>query len=269
MHIQHMRTLHLISVLLLVSLVAVTGCRTSSGDKPTTYSDMAEHTYFQGERSFEKKDYFKAMQSYNTVRNQFPYSRYAALADLRIADAYYAQEQYSSSIEQYRSFVRLYPRHEEVTYAYWRIANSFYEQMPSDWWLMPPAHERDLSRTREAVRELRLFLKHFPESEYAPEAQRKLAEVRQRIAEHEYYVAEFYLRNKNHKAVVGRLTYLLTHYAGLGFDREALLQLGKSYLEIGERERAITALEDLVQVHPNSEQAKEARRYLAQLAPAE
>jgi outer membrane protein assembly factor BamD len=250
--------------LFFISTLALAGCRTTATDQPSTYSDMAEYTYTQGERSFGRKDYFEAMQRYNTVRNQFPYSRFAALADLRIADAYYAQEQFASAIEQYRNFVRLYPRHEEVTYAYWRIANSFYEQMPTDWWLLPPSHERDLSRTREAVREIRLFLRHFPESEYVPEAQRKLGEVRKRIAEHEFYVAQFYLRKTNHKAVVGRLTYLLTHYAGLGFDREALLQLGKSHLALGDKERAITALEDLVQVHPNSEQAQEARRYLAQ-----
>jgi outer membrane protein assembly factor BamD len=256
---------HLSICSLLVLVLATAACRTGATDQPTTYSDMAEYTYLQAERSFDRKDYLQATQRYNTVRNQFPYSRYAALADLRIADAYFAQEQYASAVEQYRSFVRLYPRHEQIVYAYWQIATSFYNQIPEEWWFQPPVHERDLSRAREAVRELRLFLRHFAESEYAPEANQKLAAARRRLAEHEYYVAQFYLKRENHKAVVGRLTYLLTHYAGLGFDRQALLQLGKSHLALGDRDRAITALEDLVQVHPNSEQAREARRHLAQL----
>ncbi|MBA2660953.1 MAG: outer membrane protein assembly factor BamD [Bradymonadaceae bacterium] len=249
---------------LILSLgLSVPGCATTSAEATgATYSDQVEAAYGRAEQSLARKDYIEAVRRYNTVRNQFPYSQYAALAELRIGDAYYAQEQYATAIEQYRSFVQLHPNHDQVVYAYYRIALGFYEQMPGDWWLIPPSYEKDLTRARDAARELRQFLRHFPESEYAADANRKLGEVRRRMADHEFYVASFYLKRDNARAAAGRLTYLLTHYSGVGLDPQALFLLGRAYLELGEVDKAITALEDLVEVHPNSDLADEARKFL-------
>lgn len=239
-----------------------TGCATGSNQAPTTYSDQVEAAFQRGEQAFKSKDYLEAIRRFNTVRNQFPYSKYAALAELRIGDSYFAQEQYQTAIEQYRSFIQLHPNHDKSTYAYYQVALGYYQQMPSDWWFLPPSFEKDLSRARESIRELRLFLRHFPDSEYAKDATKKLAIARRRMADHELYVANFYLDRDNPRAAANRLTYLLKNYSGVGLDPSALFLLGRAYLQLGEVDKAIDALTDLVEVHPNSEPAQEAKKYL-------
>lgn len=249
-------------ILLCASSVAMTACATSSNQPTATYSDQVEAAFQRGEQAFKSKDYLEAIRRFNIVRNQFPYSKYAALAELRIGDAYFAQEQFQTAIEQYRSFIQLHPNNENSTYAYYQIALSYYKQMPGDWWFLPPSYEKDLSRPREAIRELRLFLRHFPDSEYAKDAAQKLAVARRRMADHELYVANFYLDRDNPRAAANRLTHLLKNYSGVGLDPTALFLLGRAYLQLGEVDKAIDALTDLVEVHPNSEPAKEAKKYL-------
>lgn len=237
--------------------VFLIGCATTVPMEEKTYADQAEEIFEQGQRSLERRDYLSAMGHYNTVRNEYPYSRWAAMANLRIADAYFEQEQYASAVQQYRSFIQLYPRHEEVEYAYWRIANAFYEQMPGDLFFLPPAYERDLSSTRDAVREMQIFLRRYQDSQYSEEASRKLRQALRRLGDHEFYVATYYLDRENPRAAANRLTFLLRNYSGLGLDPEALYLLGKAYLQLDEPDRAVMAWTDLVEAYPRHARAEE------------
>lgn len=256
-----MRRLMGFVVVLMVAVLA--GCATTD-EKPKTYTDLVRYEFEQAEEAYESGDYITAVRQYNAVSNKFPYSQYAALSELRVGDSYFEQEKYATAVEQYRNFIQLHPRHPKVVYAQWRVARAFYELMPEDWWFMPPAYERDLSKTRDAERELRIFVKRHPDAEYTKEARRLLAQTQRRLADHEFYAAKFYLRRDNYRAAVGRLTYLLKNYSGLGLDPQALMLLAKSYLELGDVDKARVALEDLVNVHPDSEFADDARQYLSE-----
>ncbi|MFW5965907.1 MAG: outer membrane protein assembly factor BamD [Persicimonas sp.] len=250
---------------LLVALLALTaGCATGGdAEDEKSYSDAAEARYAEGVRLLEMEAYTEAIQEFNSVRNRYPYSKYAPQSELRIGDAYFEQEQFASAIEQYRAFMQLYSNHPEADYAHWRVARSFYELMPDDWFLLPPSHQRDLASAEDAERELKTFVDRFPNSEYAEEARKLLRQTRRRLADHEMYVAEFYRERENPKAVVMRLRHLLTNYSGLGLDPKALYLMGQAYLELDERERAKAAFDDLLEYHPDSDYADNAKRAIS------
>ncbi len=248
------------------ALALSAGCATGSHSQQAhkkTYADAAQQSYMTAKQSLDDGNYQDAIKQFTSVRSQFPYSKYAPLADLRIGDAYFDQDKFASAVEQYRSFVQLHPNNAEVPYAHWHIALAFYKLMPEDWWFLPPAYERNLSKTKDAVRELNLFVKRYADSKYAPKAQKLLAQARRRLADHELYVAKFYLKRDNPRASAMRLRYLLQNYSGLGLDSQALFLLARSYIELGDMNKAQTALDDLVQYHPHTDLAKKAREYMA------
>ncbi len=228
----------------------------------TEEDPRAAKAYKDAERSFKTGDYLEAIRRYNLLRSKFPYSELATLADLRIADAYFEQEKYATSVEQYRAFAKLHPEHERVPYANWRVALSFYKQMPTDWWFMPPGYERDLNRAEEAERELLYFVQRNPDSEFTDEARTKLKQTRRRLADHELYVAKFYLKRDNPRAAAMRLSYLLQNYQGLGLDPQALFLLARAYIELKDVERATDALADLIEFYPDHPLADDARDYI-------
>jgi len=231
-----------------------------------TYQAVAESTFRAGEAALAKGNYLEAGRQFNIVRSRFQYSQYAPLAELKLGDVFMGQENYPAAVEQFRAFMKLHPSHPEVPYASWKVAMSFFHQIPSDWFFLPPAFERELSRSRDAARELQFFLNRHADTQYAAEARKNLAQVRRRLADHEFYVANFYLDRKNPKAASLRLRGLLEQYSGLGLDAQALFLLARSYLELKDVDRARQALEDLVEYHPNHPLASEAKTYLSKHA---
>ncbi len=252
----------LLIALLATPAVGLMACATTSQFEELEYADQAEYLYRQGERSMERRDFLQAMSRFNTIRNEYAYSRWAPLANLRIADAYYEQDMYASAVQQYRAFMQLYPRHEKVEYAHWQVARAFYSQMPSEFFILPPSYERDLSSTHDAVRELRIFLRRFENSEYSDEAIQKLRRALRTLADHEFYVATYYLDRDNPRATANRLTYLLRNYSGLGLDPEALFLLGKAYLQLDDADRARTAWLDLVETYPDHPRSAEVQPHV-------
>lgn len=207
-------------------------------------------------------DYQDASKYLNMVRARFPYSSYAPLAELGLGDVYFAEEKFATAIEQYRGFIKLHPSHEKVTYAAWQVAQSFAGQVPEDWFFMPPAYEKDQARTRDAERELKYFLAKYPGSPFEAQAKKQLSKVRRQLADHELYVAEYYIERDNARAGAARLTGLLKDYAGLGLDARALFLLAKCYLTLGDVKKAKAALDDLVEYHGTDPLAADAKAYM-------
>ena len=148
------------------------------------------------------------------IRQEFPYSRFAALSELRIGDCQFKNEEYPEAIQTYRQFVRIRPSHKEIPYARFRIAEAYFNQIPSGWFMTPPVHERDQSAARDALIQLRRFVVDFPDDQRVPDANELMEKCMGLLAAHELYVARFYLRRDAYRGVISRLRGLLASYPG-------------------------------------------------------
>ena len=251
----------------LVALVSACGGTQSGaeGSGELAYGENAQAAYEQALIAFRKGNCLDAEPQFRAVRRKFPYSRFAALSELRVADCKMMQDEWAEAITAYRQFVRFRPSHSQIPYARFRIAEAHFQQIPSEWLLSPPAHERDQQPTQEALRQLRRFVLDFPEAERVPEAQEMIQKALRILAAHELYVARFYLRRDAYPAVVNRLRTLLSNYDGSGLEAEALLLLGETYLEMQDREQARRAFQEIVDRYPDADEAEDAREQLGEL----
>lgn len=252
------------SILLLSLLAGAAGCGANQTPRALSYGENARRSYENAHRAFQDRDCLTADPLFRRIRREYPYSRYAALAELRIADCHLLQNQFTEAIRAYRSFVRHRPAHADVHYASFKIAESYYRQIPSEFFLSPPPWERDQSPTRQALRELRRFILDYADSEYVDEAREMVRAALTQLARHELYVAEFYLGRDRPRAAVGRLRHLLAVYEGSGVEPQALLLLGRVYLHMREVRDARRTFEELVERFPESGYAEQARSFLRQ-----
>lgn len=248
--------------LVLVSLLVVAGCGANNPTRAMSYGENARRGYENAYRAYEDRDCLTADPLFRRIRREYPYSRYAALSELRIADCHLILNQFTEAISAYRSFIRHRPAHSEIPYAHFKIAEANYRQIPADVFLSPPAHERDQQPTRRALRELRRFLLDYPESEYADESRDMVRTALTQLARHELYVAEFYLGRGRPLAAVGRLRHLLSVYDGSGIEAQALLLLGRVYLNMREVADARRTFEELRERYPESGYSEQARSFL-------
>lgn len=253
----------LAATLLAVALAACSKHVTFSGEaklKPT-----AEENYKAGEELLKDGSYPDAQKFFEYVRTKFPFSKYAALADLRLADAKFQQGQFAEAADAYASFVKLHPSHEDVDYAEYRIGESYFKDAPSEFALFPPAYEKDLRQAKKASEALHAFLTKHPTSKRVPDAKKLLAEIDDRLAAHEWYVGEFYFKRGHWAGAAGRYEALVEKYPASRHVAEALLKTARSYVELGEKFRARTALQKLIVDHPQDPRRAEAEKLLASL----
>ena len=252
------------ALVLLFALAACGGKHVSlSGD--LKHGKTAEEDYNAGLEEVRSKNFVEATRFFETVKTKFPFSKYAALSELRLADAKFDQDRFVEAADAYGQFLKLHPTHEEADYAAFRIGLSHWRDGPSDFVLFPPSHEKDLSQVRDAAKALQDFLKTYPSSKYRPEAESILAQARQRLADHEWYVAEFYTRRGHWAGAAARLEGLLKDYPGSSREAEALLALANAYMKLDERYRAQQALQQLIVKHPQDPRRSQAEKLLASL----
>jgi outer membrane protein assembly factor BamD len=251
--------------LLLASVLCACGAKASTST--VEYSVSAQKNYDKGVTQLEKKDWIAASKYFGFIKSRFPYSKYAVLAELRLADAEYGAEQYLEAIDSYRLFQKFHPTHEMVANGYttFRIGQAYFDQLPSDFWLFPPGYEKDQSSTEDAANELKSFLDKYPESPFRDKAKTILVKVGKRLADHEWYVARYYWDRGKPMGTVLRLRRLLERYRGVGYDEEAMWLLGKAYVAVDMKDRAKLTWTELSTKFPSTKRGTDARAALTGL----
>jgi outer membrane protein assembly factor BamD len=257
-----------------VSLALCTACAGGKDSvdisKPVTGAEAsnAEKAYSRGLQERKDKNYLEAVRYFEYVRNNFPYSQFAGLSELAIADMSFDRDDWSSAAGQYQDFVKGHPSHPKADYAAFRAGLSRWEDKPSDLWILPPSSEKDQAALRSALDALQRFVLSYPKSEYVPRARELIADTRERLARHEQYVAEFYWKRNAWKGAAGRLVGLADNYGDLRGGKvrsDALWRAGEAYRNLQDPGNERKVLQRLVQEAPNGEHAREAQARLQQL----
>jgi len=241
---------------------ALGGCATiekAFSEEGVLYKETARANFEAGEAAMEDRAWEEAVKFYTHVKNKFPYSKYAVLAKLRIADAHFEDEAYLEAIESYRAFIKLHPKHPKVHYATFSVARCYFERMPEEWFFLPPVSEKDQTHTIDAQNALQDFIARFPKSEHVVEARELLAVAQARLVAHERYAANFYARNDHWRAVAWRSLALVERFPESPEAPRALLRAGEAYEELGEGKAALRAYQRLLDKYPGSESAGDAR----------
>lgn len=247
-----------VCLLAAILLGALSACA-SGPQAGLSYGQNARRAYVEALEEFYDDDCFEAEPLLREVRRQFPYSRFAALAELRVADCQFGDGNYAEAIEAYNQFVRYHPSHVEVPYARFMAARAHFEQIPSEWLLSPPSYERDQYYVQESLRLFRRFILDFPEDSLVPPARRMAYEAIELLSAHELYVAQFYYDRDHPEAAVGRLRTLLKSYPGCSREPHALYLLGESYLQLRDAKLARRAFEEVITRFPADDYAARAR----------
>ncbi len=253
----------LASVLLITAVLGPVSClKPKSLDSQLDYSQSAELLYTEAMDEFDDQDCIEAEPKFQDVRRKFPYSRFAVLAELHIADCQSVQENFAEAAVLYEQFSKAHPTHEDAHYAAYKRGLSYFEMIPSDVFILPPSHERDQSATRDARMVLQNFLKSYPESPWRERALEILSEVVDALVRHEIYVAEFYLSRDDRLAAVVRLENVRVNFEESSLVPDAMFLQAETYLEMNKRKEAREVFEEIIQFYPDHHQSLRAKAYL-------
>ncbi len=248
---------------ILVPLAAVgllSGCL--SPPEAEVYEDVvlsAEELYEEataileeGRRSwiFKEADYLDAIDVYQEIIDNYPFSDYAILAELQIADSYFERDRFEEALSYYRDFADLHPDHPKVPYTIWRSALCLYEQTYEA--------SRDQDPTRQAINQLEVMMRHYPDAPESVEAEALWKELRERLATREMQVGDFYMEREEFQSAADRFRRVLDAYPGLGLDGDALYKLGVCYQRMNRDDEATEIFEVILRNFEGTEVAQAA-----------
>jgi outer membrane protein assembly factor BamD len=247
--------------------LAATGCESFEiagvRHATLTYTDDARAAYNEAMRSFKNKDWEDAKALFGEVKKLFAYSRYARLAELRLADIDFEQEKYSDAVTAYRDFIVNHRNDPDIEYARYRVARSLFKDI-DDTFFLPPQEERDQATAMEAYREIKQFVREFPRSRYMKDVLYMFDVVVGRLVRHELYVARYYLRVDLFEATVARIDYALKNFPGSNLEPEALVLKGETLMKMKRLDDAAEMLR-LVQKEYGGPFAVVAGKFLAEI----
>jgi outer membrane protein assembly factor BamD len=184
----------------LIILMFLAGCSGLENKEEMPAEDLAK----KGLEQYNRGKYFLAVETFNIIKERFPFSRFSLLAELKAGDCKFYMKDYVESLELYEEFEKNHPANEAIPYVLFQIGRSHYRTIDTI--------DRDTTGAREAIKAFTRLLRTFPNSPYTEEAKVLTQKSNNFLAEHELYVANFYLRTKEFGQAKGRVEYLLRGY---------------------------------------------------------
>jgi outer membrane protein assembly factor BamD len=218
--------------LAILALLLVTGCATNFDE---TKNWSPERIYSAAREELENKNYQKAIGYYEKLESRYPYGRYAQMAQIESAYAYWKDNEVAQALAACDRFIKMHPDHPNVDYAYYLKGRiNFNDDMGIMGYLtVKDMTERDPRAAQDAFDAFRELVTRFPQSRYAADAHARMNYLVNALASAEVNVAEYYLRRGVYVAAVNRAQYALTNYPRAPAIERALAVLVKAYDAMG------------------------------------
>lgn len=221
-------------------------------EEDTTVGLTAAELYGEGKEFLNLEDFNNAIRYFEVLESRFPFGKYSTQAMLDLSYAYYASEQRDKAIIEINRFIRLYPNHPEVSYAYYlralanfdkdaNVLTRFFGYDPSRY---------DVTTLKESFNDFSIVVNRYPETKYADDSLNRLIYIRNQIARNELYIAEYYSKRSAHVAAIERIKYMLENYGGTPSTEKGLLILVKSYNNLNMRQLAFDSARVLKKNYP-------------------
>jgi len=213
-----------------IAALSVSAC---AGKKKTriAYEERpVELLYSTGADRMDGRHWTEAVDYFDEVERQHPYSEWARRSILMQAFAHYQANQYDDAIADADRFIALYPGNPSAPYAYYIKAVCYFEQITDV--------GRDQAATEAARNALTEVVRRYPATPYATDSRLKLDMVRDQLAGKEMAVGRWYLRNDQPLAAIGRFKNVIDTYQTTSHTPEALYRLVEGYLTLGLRDEA-------------------------------
>jgi outer membrane protein assembly factor BamD len=222
-------------VVAVVFALSATACGLLPEVKDDTAGWSAERLYEEAHTMLATGNYTRAVKLFETLEGRFPYGRYAQQAILEGAYANYRANETAAAIAACDRFIRTYPNHPNVDYAYYLkgVVNFREDQGLFGYVVEQDLSERDPKMTRESFGAFKELVARFPESKYAADSVERMRYLTNALSTYEVRVADYYYRRGAYVAAANRAQASLLNYPQTPANEDALILMVRSYDKLG------------------------------------
>ena len=186
---------------------------------------QVQEAYKEGMEALNSGDVLFAAKKFNESEVLFPQADSAPQSALMAAYSYYIQDYYGDAVAELKRFLKVYPTHKDIDYAFYLLAISYYEQIVDE--------KKDLQSILNAKENFNIILKNYPNTEYAIDAEFKIDLINDILAAKEMYLGRYYFDKKKWIPAINRFREIIDNYETTIYTQEALHRLVEVHYTIG------------------------------------
>ena len=221
----------------------------------------AAYYFNRGKSMMDRKDYVEAVTSFQTVVESYSGSDLVDDAQFMLAEARFMSEDYILAAFEYERVYADYPTSNYAPEAQYKKAVCY--SMES------PIPSLDQENTLLAIDEFLRFLDNYPASTLYEDAQKRIAELTEKLAKKEFDIAEFYLKSKAYDSAKIYYESVIIEYARTTWALRARIGLAKVNWKLGEKDLARQYLLVLINGNVDSSIQRDASRLLEEYGDIE
>tara|TARA_B100001029_G_scaffold162369_1_gene151736 strand:+ start:315 stop:1166 length:852 start_codon:yes stop_codon:yes gene_type:complete len=216
--------------ILIITLTFLTNCNNNSEKQVSVIEEkdldlQMIDSYKEGLQLLEDKFPLEAAKKFSEAELLYPQSKWAPRSSLMSAYSYYYGSYYEDSIEELKRFIKIYPNHERLSYAYYLLGMSYYEQIADE--------KKDLGSIIDAQQNFQFIINNYPNSDFALDAEYKLELIQEILASKEMYLAKYYIEREKWIPAINRYKNVIEEYDTTIYVEEALHRLVEIHYKIG------------------------------------
>ena len=216
-------------ILLPILLLMLTSCSNDEKKISIINNENIElqmiDAYKEGKKAFDGGDFILASRKFNEVEILYPQSIWAPKSILMSSYSYYRGNYYTDGIYELKRFIKTYPKHKNIDYAYFLLASCYYENIIDE--------KKDLKPLIEAQKLFGLVIKEYPNTDFAIDSHFKLNLINDILASKEIYIARLYQDKEKWIPAINRYKIVINEYSETIYVEEAIHRLVEIYFEIG------------------------------------
>lgn len=197
---------------LCLSAAIFSSCSSSKKDKEL--NDDPEKAYEIAYKKYHNGDYYDAIEDFGLIKLKYSGTKVIDKAIYYLGMSYYARKEYVLGAYEFEYLLKNYPGSELSLKARYQLAMCYYG--------LSPVYNLDQTYTKYAIQEFRNFMDLYPKDPQSLEAEKRIIELKNKLALKEYKAAEQYMVLGNYKSAIIYYDALLDEYFETDLADDAL-----------------------------------------------
>ncbi|SDK80534.1 outer membrane protein assembly factor BamD [Microbulbifer yueqingensis] len=219
-----------------LAAILVACASTDEEEEGLPSGSRTEQTFYESaQRQLRSSQWDLAIKNLRALEDNFPFGSYAEQAQLELIYAYYRNYENDAAIAAADRFIRLHPQHRNVDYAYYMKGLASFTEGTGlfERFLPTDMTRRDPGSARESFAYFSQLMARYPESRYAPDAQKRMIHLRNLLARYEIHVANYYFKRGAYLAAANRGRYVVENFQQTPAVPDALAVMVQGYHLLG------------------------------------
>ena len=241
------------SRVLLIAIFGLALAACANNDEQRTEVQNITEAYEKAQESIARGNFRRGIQIFEAIQARYPFSDLSRQIQLELMYAYYKSGQTEQAVDASETFMRENPIHPQVDYALYIQGLCYFDDDPGmlDRLFRTDTTNRPPKELERAYVSFRRLVERFPASEYAPDAEQRMLYIKNRLADYENHVADYYLRRGAYVAALNRAKAALEQFNGAAGNAKSLQIMAEAYENLGMADLAADTQRVLAENFPN------------------